>query len=210
MTKRELLPLRVPVLYAVCTAFIAIAVTAMFGRAALGAESSVTEPIFGLYYDPSRVHFNSLPTRDLLPTCKRLLLEYKPLPKSLTLYAKSEAGSVHMYIAGARDILGLYVVRDGVCDSDVPILALLKKNHVPPVNSRTPLLSDDEIAALFKDALIRYAKAFGGKSMFLQWLDSLTDKMRSGCEGKPELSCPPTYHLLLPQQQQQLEEYRRD
>jgi hypothetical protein len=183
--------------------------TGFLSSRSFGAEPWVTEPIFGLYFDPGSVHFDSLPVAEMLPSCKQMLGEYKPLPKSLSLYAKYKDDVARIYIAGTRDVLGVYVIRNGVCDADVPVLALLKKNHVPPTKEGMPLLTDDEISGLFADALIRYARAFGGKDGFLQWLDSLTEKMRAGCHGKPELSCPPTYHILLPPQQQQLEEYRK-
>ena len=169
----------------------------------------VTEPIFGLYYDPREVHFATVPTADLLPNCKRMLLEYEPLPKSLTLYARYEAGPSRIYIAGARDILGVYVIRNGVCDSDVPILALLQKKHVPPAGGDAPLLSSEGIASVFSNALTQYTNAFGDKAKFFTWLDSLSEKMRAGCKNQSELSCPPTYHSLLPEQQRQLEEYRK-
>ena len=188
---------------------VAALATGLLSSSSFGAEPWITEPIFGLYFDPSKVHFDHLPVAEMLPSCKQMLLEYKPLPKSLTLYARSRNDATRIYIAGARDILGVYVIRNGACEADVPILALLKKNHVPPTKGDTPLLTDDEISGLFADALTRYARAFGGKDKFLQWLDSLTEKMRKGCQGKPALSCPPTYHILLPPQQKQLEEYRK-
>jgi len=206
---RELLTLHGHLCRFLLKAFAVLTVAWVLATPALGAEAYVTEPIFGLYFDPSEVRFDSLPTAELLPSCKKILLEYKPLPKILTLYAKYESDAARIYIAGAGDILGIYAIRDGRCDSDVPILALLKKHHVAPAAGGGPFLSDSEISALFSDALARYTKAFAGKDKFFQWLDHLTDKMRAGCRGKPELSCPPTYYLLLPAQKMQLEEYRK-
>ncbi len=149
-----------------------------------------------------------LPFKTLLPECSKLLNEYRPRPKTLTLYATYRSGTKSLYIAGANGVLGLYVIESGTCDIDVPILALLRKPHIPPLHAGPPMLSDTEVSGLFDDALRRYTTAFGGKQHFLQWLDTLTAKKRGGCESQPELSCPQTYKLLLAPQKTQLENYR--
>jgi hypothetical protein len=189
--------------------------TLLSGASGQGAESvelnaEFNEPIFGLYYDTRAVHFDLLPTKDLMPDCKTALVEYHPLPPALTLYAEYISPTTRIYIAGAQDILGIYVVRAGHCDSGVPILSLLQRHHNPPKPTDAPTLSDAEVSALFSDALLRYTKALGGKKSFLQWLDALSEHARIGCKGQPEFSCPPTYHTLQPALQQMLDNYRRE
>jgi hypothetical protein len=194
------------------TIVIALALVSSAGviRAANAAESWTNEPIFGLYYYPNEAHFDSLATEHLLPACEKALSQIDPLPTTLTLYARYSDGSDRIYIAGTKDDLGIYVIRGSHCEAGVPILAMLKRHHSPARRGEAPALSDAEIEGLFGDALVRYTKAFGGKDSFFHWLDSLTEKMRAGCKGQPELSCPQTYHLLLPAQQKQLEAYRRN
>lgn len=178
---------------------------------AASAEDSgwIEEPLFGLYYYPNVAHFGSIRTQDLLPACRKALADIEPLPSSLTLYARHEADSARLYIAGTGDNLAIYVLRDGTCTKGVPIIAILQRHHNPPLPDEGPSISDAEVTALFADALNRYARAFGGKDGFFRWLDSLTAKMRAGCEGKPENSCPPTYHILQPELQKMLQDFRR-
>jgi hypothetical protein len=171
--------------------------------------TAAAEPIFSIWYNPHTVHFDSLYTRELLPSCRTFLSDLEPLPTTLTLYAEYESGSTRMYIVGRDDNLKIAVIRDGECSGGVPILAILQRHHSPP-SPRDPVLSKDEIVGLFSDALGRYTKAFGGKNNFFQWLDSLTDEMRSGCKGQPEIMCPPTYHILPPELQQMLNDYRKE
>jgi hypothetical protein len=175
--------------------------------AELNAEFN--EPLFGLHYDARAVHFEQLRTQDLEPECKAALVDYHPLPPTLTLYAKYISSTTRVYIAGAQDILGIYVIRAGGCDWGIPILSLLQRHHNPPRPGEGPILSDAEVSALFGDALLRYTKALGGKKSFFQWLDALTEPIMIGCKGQPEFSCPPTYHILQPVLQTALDDYRR-
>ncbi len=175
---------------------------------AASRNSWIEEPIFGLYYFPDQAHFGRLSTSRLLPACKLELSEINPLPPALTLYAQYVTASQRIYIAGTPDNLGIYLIRHGTCVANIPNITMLQRHHSPPLRIDQPILSDTEVKGLFGDALARYSKAFGGKTQFFHWLDTLTAKMRSGCKGQPELSCPFTYHDFQSWLQKSLQDYR--
>lgn len=179
------------------------------GSSNVRAGTGIDEPIFGLYYNSREVHFGEIETRDLLPSCKKVLSDFSHIPRTLNLYAEYIGNSAKIYVAGRDDNDKILVIRNGFCDAGVPILAILQRHHDPRTTSDGPMLSDSEVTALFDDALARYAHAFGGKNQFFLWLDSLTEKARGGCVGQPESSCPPTYHLLQPGLQERLQAFRR-
>jgi hypothetical protein len=180
-----------------------------YARGVSGPEV-VDEPVFGLFYNPKKVHFQTISTARLLPACRKALSEDDPLPAAYVVYAKYDTATAKIYILGARNDLGIFVIHGGVCDAGVPILSLIHRERSPGEAVGGPALSDSEIAGLFSDTLNRYSKAFGGKENFLQWLDQTTKYVLSDSAGKPPSSLPPTYHLLLPAQQQQLAEFRAD
>jgi len=175
---------------------------------AIANSAVINDPLFSIDYDPRRAHFDSLLTKELLPECRKALSSFAPLPTALTLYAQYAANSTKIYIAGADDDIGIYVVRSGRCDAGIPILALLQRQHLPPEPGEAPALSNAEIGAVFNDALARYARAFGGKVQFLQWLDISTEEVRRQCKG-PEKLCAPTYHSFPSELQNLLENYRK-
>jgi len=170
--------------------------------------TTIDEPIFGLYYDPREVHFRSILSTELMPACKRNFAGVIPIPKKLTLYGHYEERGTKIYVAGSGDLLGIFVMRDGNCESGVPIMAILQRHHTPRAPIDGPALSESEIEGLFVDILSQYKDAFGGKEPFLRWLDSYTEKARSGCIGQPESSCPPTYHLFQPVLQELMKKFR--
>jgi hypothetical protein len=155
------------------------------------------------------VHFDVVLTKELLPSCKKALSEIKPLPRTITLYGRYDSALTRIYIAGTADDVGIYVLRDGRCDAGIPILALLQKHHNPTEPQDAPALSDAEVIGVFGDALNRYAKAFGDKARFIEWLDASTADVSRGCNG-PENLCPPTYHSYTSLLQNALETYRKN
>ena len=171
--------------------------------------ATIDEPIFGLYYDPQKVHFAEIRTRELLPACKKALSDIVPRPSTLTLYAQYRTDVKKIYVVGTEDNLKLLVLGNATCDAGIPIMGILQRHHNPRVASDGPMLTDQEVAGLFGDALTRYSNAFGGKGRFFPWLDELTEQARSGCAGQPEFSCPPTYHLLQPDLQEKLTAFRK-
>jgi hypothetical protein len=169
----------------------------------------VEEPIFGSYYEPRDAHFITLKTRELLPICRKSLSDIDPLPKTLTLYAQFITDVTKIYIAGKNDNLKVLVIRNGTCDSGVPMMAILQRHHTPRDPIDGPMLSDEEVEGVFNDALTRYSNAFGGKKEFIAWLDLRTEQARTGCKDQPESSCPPTYHLFQPALREMLDKFRK-
>ncbi len=89
----------------------------------------------------------------------------------------------------------------------VPDLALLQLFHDSPEPGDTPVLSNQEVFEIFSDAVLRYARAFGGKERFIQWLDTSTERATRGCNGPGKL-CGPTYRAYGPELQKLLDSYR--
>jgi hypothetical protein len=176
---------------------------------AAAADEVINDPVFSIDYEPQQVHFDSIPTKQLLPTCKRDLASMKPLPPSLTLYAQYATASARIYVAGSGQDIGIYVIREGRCDSGIPILALLQRVHHPPEPQDAPVLSDSEASGVFADALVRYARAFGGKKLFLEWLDATTESVLSHCGDRSEYLCAPTYRTFTPALRAVLENFRK-
>lgn len=170
----------------------------------------IPDPIFGIGYDAHKVHFKLLETRTLLPSCKKMLSDINPLPRVMTLYAKYTSGSTSIYIVGQSDNEKILVLRNGVCDSGVPLLSITQTHHNPPLVSDAPVLTDEEVMGLFEDTLARHTNAFGGKDAFIKWLDMTSEDARSGCKSLPDLWCPPTYHTLQPALQDALKNYREN
>ena len=179
-------------------------------QSAAARSVALEEPIFGLYYYPHDVHFAELKTQELLPACQKALSDIVPLPTSLALYAQYQDNLTKLYIVGSDDNVKIYVIRHGSCDAGIPTMAILQRHHTPRETIDGPVLSDEEVNELFQDALVRYTSAFGGRKRFFQWLDSLTERARSGCKGQPESSCPPTYFLLQPPLQAILKDFRKE
>ena len=180
------------------------------GLAAAAPAGVIDDPLFTFEYDPQTVRFDSVQTSELLPTCKRNLASFKPLPATLTLYARYTAPAARIYVAGTADDIGIYVIREGACDSGVAIISLLKLVHNPPEPQDSPVLSDSEINGVFTDALKRYAQAFGGRKLFFAWLDEATDAAVRRCGNRSEALCEPTYHSFTPGMRNALEEFRKE
>ena len=185
-----------------------VIVLARAGQATPAAAEPINDPLFSIDYDPRQVHFDSVQTKELLPTCKQDLAGRIPLPPALTLYARYVTASTRIYVAGTGDDIGIFVIRDGSCNSGRPILSLLQRHNNPPEPEDAPVLSDAEVSAVFTDALMRYARAFGGKRRFFDWVDATTEEVRSLCHLPPEL-CAPTYDSFTPALQTLLERFRK-
>jgi hypothetical protein len=170
----------------------------------------ITDPIFNLGYDPQSVHFELIETKTFLPICKKILSDMNPLPRVQTIYAKYTTDSTSIYIVGTADSEKILVLRNGECRSGNPMLSITQTYHHPTYAGDSPILTDIEVMEIFKDALSRHEKAFGGKDIFLKWLDETTDIARSSCKGFSEVYCPTTYHSFQPILQQMLQNYRKN
>lgn len=153
------------------------------------------EPIFGLSYSAQNAKFDYVSAGELLKACPTAIRNAR-LPPQVAIFASYEGPQRKIYIVGDKDDSTLFLVENEKCSSGIPILALSQTYHSPPDKGDAPALSKAEVSWIFQNALERYAKAFGGKNHFLQWLDVTSERMRSGCKGLPNLWCPPTYHSL--------------
>ncbi len=171
------------------------------GHGAAAAADVITDPVFAIDYDARQVHFDTIDTKELLPACKADLAHVKPLPPTLMLYAQFVTASARILVAGTRDDMEIFVIRNGRCESGDTRLTLLKKE--------APVLSEAESSGLFDDALIRYARAFGGKKRFFEWLDTWTEDVRRNCPGRLDL-CYPTYYSYSSALQALIERFRKE
>ncbi len=165
------------------------------------AAELISDPVFGVYYDPKVAHFETLDKQALMPICER---ELSDLPRQLTLHAKYISDSADIYIVASTNYEWLVAVRKRgwrTCDVGFPWMNLAS------YSSHEPDLTTTEVVELFKDTLVRHEKAFGGKSAFLKWLDSETEKAKRAC---PDLrSCNvTTYDSLRSDLQEALKNYR--
>lgn len=165
------------------------------------SENINPNPIFEGYYESRKVHFEMLKTSVLLPNCKKFLTIFKPLPRQLILYAKYQYHATSIYIVGANLSSGIFVIRDGACDSGSADFSLRQMHSIPSRSEESPVLADAEVRGLFQDALVRHEKAFGGKIAFLMWLEDTTDEWKEGgCKTSSEQYCrePELGHPVLP------------
>jgi hypothetical protein len=169
----------------------------------------VTDSIFNFQYDPQKVHFEPIETKALLPACKRLLSDIKPLPEHLSVISTYSANSTRIYIVGIGGNIKLLLMTDNGCNGDMPYGSIRQKRRGVTLPNDLRALSDDEVDLLFKDALVRYSSAFGGKALFLKWLDDKTNEAIEACKGQSEAICPTTSHALQPRLQKILANYRR-
>src|SRR5690349_16804778 len=86
-------------------------------QSVISSGQLVNDPLFSLDYDRGQVRFDLLATKDLLPACKRPLSVIKPLPQTLTLYARYATATERIYIAGTDEDIGIYVIRGEDCSS---------------------------------------------------------------------------------------------
>jgi hypothetical protein len=99
------------------------------------------------------------------------------------------------------------VMRDGGCRTSGPLLALRRTKVDDP--DLDPGLSAEDVAALMKDLLRRYARAFGSKAAFLSWADRLTYEAECARRANPDMPCPLLYtSLFTPGMRQALEQFR--
>lgn len=169
------------------------------------SKKEVLDIVFEGYYDPRKVHFESLKTSELEPSCS-LKLEYiktysklKPFPSEFKLYAQYKHDTTNIYIVDldSRLDVTIFVTRNGICSTGTVDVQFHKTLIPAEIN---PLITDAELTGLFEDALVRHEKAFGGKALFLKWLESTRDWKVGGCKEPEDGWCPasPYDHTILP------------
>lgn len=171
-----------------------------------------SDPIFIIGYDPHKVHFDQLDTSLLKPSCDLYLSVFKPLLPKLNIYAEYKRDGTNIYIAdaGVEHRINIFVLRNGICSGGIAHHSMLQVHFTPPQIGDSPVLTDTEVAELFKDALIRHEKAFGGKVPFLKWLEGTRDWKVGGCNVSSDKWCPGSYdHPIQPFVLEILNNYRK-
>lgn len=133
---------------------------ALLALAARAGEPQMADPLLGLSFDPTLVHF------DTLPRSAAVRSALGPARQWVFASRREPGGAVHI-VAGwhtvKADDLGPAVVEP---DFGAVIRAYGKQVKVLGVPDRlfdpTPLLPADALDALMRDAAQRYIRAFGG------------------------------------------------
>jgi hypothetical protein len=143
------------------------------------AQQRMSDPLFGILYDPHKVHFESVPS-DVLQKCPRLRGRYVAAWVYAHLKtADSEyfliAGLVKFYNDDANHIVsgiapegdgGLVVaLRGSQCLVDQEDYFFTQKPN--PARHATPIVAPTPVpTGLLQDAFNKYVAAFGGKQEF--------------------------------------------
>lgn len=137
-------------------------------------NSAMSDPVFGIGYDPTRVHFEIAP-----PVISRLCSEAHG--REYWVYAHWKGPSAEFFIISNRESVvsgGAVVISGGKCTQGVPPWLLTGNPEYAPTELRDgrlqPLELDKGIAftpavlhGLAQDLLRRYTAAFGSKKAFL-------------------------------------------
>ena len=170
----------------------------------------VNDPIFGLWFDSKNVRFDDFPARKALASCRENLREAHALNDKFHLFAQVKQKEYSIYLLASRGANAVFVVRSNGCAVDIPSIEFVRKQRPPEYPQMRFILTQDDSRAIFRDALARYSKAFGGKAAFYRWLDERTSAQLSGCRSLHPDLCPPTYKMFPQDLQQILNEYRNN
>lgn len=138
---------------------------------AADASSRVTDPIFGLKYDPASVAFDPAPA-DLVLTCPDLTNQ--KWDRKMWVFGKAEDSGSDFLVIG-----GYYVDRSGKgTQPDTPgAIVRLEGAHCTLIgparetfDSSPEGISQNQLQKLAADAVCRYAKAYGSRAKFLEAL----------------------------------------
>ncbi len=127
---------------------------------------TMSDPVFGMTYDTREVHF------DLAPTLVRR--QCRELPgKTLWLFAHWKEAEAEFFVLSSREseVSGIgVVVRHAACIQALPDWILTGEPRYWSGRGGPPPIKFTEgvLRGLAADLLIRYARAFGGKSNFIE------------------------------------------
>jgi hypothetical protein len=137
------------------------------------------DPLFGISYDPQRVHFEQAP-RSIAELCPDLR------NRKLWVFARWDSKDTQYFIVsgfirthsdgtnrqGSQPAFGTAVsLHGGMCTEDQSEYFL--RGEVNPAYGATPIrVTDVILREIARDVLQRYAKAFGSKAEFLKQLSS--------------------------------------
>jgi hypothetical protein len=161
------------------TSYLLVIIFALWvgGETVTRSAQPMADPLFGISYNPQRVHFEEAP-KSISVLCAGLR------DRKLWVYARWDTPETQYFIVsgfmkfwpdgpgrpGTEPDLGIAVaLHAGGCTEDNPEWLLW--GDARPVGVPPPLTrSKDVLIGLVTDALERYAKAFGGKANFLKQL----------------------------------------
>jgi hypothetical protein len=150
---------------------LAIFAFALFSCANAAAPLLVTDPLFGIAFNPSRTHFE---TGDpLLDRCPNLVT--KQWTRRLLIFGRTRAEEREYIVAGGlmerRDSKATEPDKNGVLlrltSTGCTLLGPAREAFETPA-AYADVISDADLQALAKDASERYTKAFGSRTALLE------------------------------------------
>jgi hypothetical protein len=126
------------------------------------SQQTIADPIFGITYDPQRVHFDAAPA-SIVALCRGLQ------SKKLWVYARWGASDTQYFVVSETDFGIAVALHAGRCTEDQSEYFLRKE--INTAKGATPIeASDSVLEGIAMNALERYSRAFGGKATFLKLL----------------------------------------
>jgi hypothetical protein len=166
--------------------------SAVLGAQPRSSRSMMSDPVFGIAYDPQRVRFEYSPERigRLCPDLQN---------RRFWLYAYSKEGTTEYFVISNREseTSGVGVVLRGTqCVVGLPDWVLTGDSHLHPEKAGQSIrFSNTAVIGLASDLCRRYSIAFGGKDAFLSALHKdglpLNDLLPSVRHAVYELSRTP-------------------
>lgn len=161
------------------------------------------DPIFSMDFDMKSVLFPTISQGDLPSGCNTYFSGLKKKAGKFKLLAQYFYDNTKIYITEyVNDSVSIFVIRNNLCQfgrADGSLGQFAK-----------PILNDDEVVALYRDALMKYERAFGGKRQFLEWLESSPELRVGGCMAKNEgRDCDYIFRRTQPYVIDLVNEYRR-
>lgn len=123
----------------------------------------MSDPVFGISYDPEIVHFETAPSK-ISSLCS------ESRGQKFWLYAYSRAGETEYFVLSNQEskVSGVgVVISGGKCVEGLPDWILTGNPEYSP-QARSNQFPPEVVHGLAVDLLRRYATAFGGKNNFLE------------------------------------------
>ena len=181
--------------------FFCVPLLCLFAAGAASAQHKMSDPLFGILYDPQKAHFEKMPT-DLAERCPKLRGRYV----TAWVYGHLKASDAEYFLIaglmefqedsprGSRTIApeedGGLVVALTSSQCRVDLDEYFFPQEINPAKKATPITASPTVVnGILQDAFQKYATAFGGKQALLKLV-------------KPGVAVPPV--------DEQLEVFKRE